>query len=101
MIGSMRSLIKAEDSAGEDHKMKSWWVQPGRIKPVEAEPGNALWQRRLARPERTLRLGEVPEDIGAKPHGHERCPIIYHLLAEYSKVSTKTSRTSRSISRHA
>jgi hypothetical protein len=76
MVGMMRLLIKAEGSAGEVRKRKSWWVQLGRIKPVEAEPGTASWQHRLARPERTLRLGEVPEDIGAKPHGREHCPII-------------------------
>ena len=52
----VNSLIKAEDSAGEDRRRKSWWVQPGRTKPVEAELDNAWWQRRLARPERMLRL---------------------------------------------
>jgi len=72
----LRLLVKAEDSAGEDRKTKSWWVQLGRTKPGGAEPGSALWQHRLARPERTLRLEEVPEDIGAKPHGREHCPII-------------------------
>lgn len=76
MIGMVNSLIKAEDSAGEDRMMKSWWVRLGLTKPVGAEPGNASWQHRLARPERTLRLGEVPEDIGAKPHEREHCPIV-------------------------
>lgn len=41
VIGMVNSLIKAEDSAGEDRRRKSWWVQPGRTKPVEAEPDNA------------------------------------------------------------
>ena len=76
MMGMMFSLIKAEDSAGEGRKRKSWWAQPGRTMPVEAEPGSASWQHRLARPERRLRLGEVPEDIGAKPHEREHCPIV-------------------------
>ena len=76
MVGMVDLLIKAEDSAGEDRMMKSWWVQPGRTKPVGAEPGSASWQHHPARPERTLRLGEVPEDIGAKPHGREHCPIV-------------------------
>jgi hypothetical protein len=35
------SLIKAEDSAGEGRRRKSWWAQPDRKEPVEAEPGNA------------------------------------------------------------
>ena len=56
MMGMMISLIKAEDSAGEGRRRKSWWVRPGRTKPVEAELDNAWWQRRLARPERMLRL---------------------------------------------
>ena len=56
MIDMMSSLIKAEDSAGEGHKRRSWWVQPDQIKPGEAELGNASWRRRLARPERMSHL---------------------------------------------
>lgn len=33
--------IKAKGSAGEDRMKRSWWARLGRIKPGEAEPGNA------------------------------------------------------------
>lgn len=56
MMDMMVSLIKAEDSADEVRRRKSWWVQPGRTKLIVAAPDNALSQRRLARPERMLRL---------------------------------------------
>lgn len=81
VIGMVNSLIKAEDSAGGDRRRKSWWVQPGRTKPVKAEPDNASWPHRLARPERTLRLEEVPEDIGAKPHGRGHCPTVCLIVS--------------------
>lgn len=56
MIDMMSSLIKAEDSAGEGHKRRSWWVQPGQIEPGVAELSNASWRRRLARPARMSHL---------------------------------------------